>query len=385
MPKVTYESFIYKYNQKKDKIIRYYIVLSNKMMLYFKNETKQQYRGLHYLSDKYAQIYYDKSQSIYSNGIKYYYLNLSIKNNNKWFVSKNDFEMRKWYEVLKKTINPYKSRNLRDFYVLKESICEGKYGVVKRALSRKTKQDVSIKIINKKALSDPKKYSLINNEIEILRHCNHRSILKYIDHFEEINEQQNKNFVNIVMEYLNGGDLAAYINKNGCLHESKVVSIAWDIAKGLEYLHKLGIIHRDIKPENIVLDNLQKPRICDFGLSQIINHNQFLNESYGTYYYASPEIHNKSKYNKATDIWSFGVLLYYILTADMPFEKNKDQAHLYISDLTLELIFDNINFINASSKLQDLIQKCLKKNVNERISIDQIINHPVFQKYQGKN
>lgn len=381
MPKVTYENFIFKYNQKKDKVIRYYILLNNKMMLYFKNESKNQYRGLHYLSDNYSKISYDKTKTIHSNGLKYYYLNLSIKNSKKWFVSKSEFEMRKWYEVLKKTINPHKSRMLKDFYILKETICEGKYGVVKRAVSKKTKQDFSIKIINRKSLKDTKSYEMITKEIEILRHCNHRSILKYIDHFEEINEEQNKDYVHIVMEYLNGGDLANYIHKNGALHESKVIGITWDIARGLEYLHKLGIVHRDIKPENIVFDKMQKPRIVDFGLSEIINHNEYLTESYGTYFYASPEIHNKSKYNKQTDIWSLGILIYYILTADLPFDKNKDQAHIFIADLKTELSFDNINFINASKKMQDLIEKCLRKDMDERFTIDQLLNHEVFQKY----
>ena len=187
------------------------------------------------------------------------------------------------------------------------------------------------------------------------------------------------------MEYLSGGDLAAYIHKNGALHEKKVVSLAWDIAKGIEYLHKLGIIHRDIKPENIVFDNIYKPRIVDFGLSQIISCYEFLTESYGTYLYASPEIHNKWKYNKSTDIWSFGILIYYILTADLPFDKNRDVAHLTIKDLDEELEFSNINFMNSYEDLQDLIKNCLKKDVNARFNINQVVVHNLFTKFNIKN
>jgi len=382
--KFTYKAFINKYNEKKDKIIKYYIVLNNKMMLYFKNDCKTQFRGLHYLSDAYSTVHYDKTQSIISGSIKYYYLNLTIKGSVKWFVSKNEFEMRKWYEVLKKTINPHKSRQIKDYYILKETICEGKYGVVKRCINKKTKQEVSIKLINMKNLGDPKKTDLIFKEIEILRHCNNSSILNYIDHFIENNPEQNKSYIYIVMEYLNGGDLANFVIKNGCLQESKVLSIAWDIAKGLEYLHKLGIVHRDIKPENIVFDSMQKPRIVDFGLSQIISFNEFLDESYGTYFYASPEIHNKMKYNKATDIWSFGILLYYILTSDLPFDKTKDQTHLIICDQDNEFFLENnINFYNSSTFLKDLIKCCLKKNMNERLTIEGVIKHQAFQKYNG--
>ena len=184
------------------------------------------------------------------------------------------------------------------------------------------------------------------------------------------------------MEYLSGGDLAAYIHKNGALHEKKVISIAWNIAKGLEYLHKLGIIHRDIKPENIVFDNFFKPRIVDFGLSEIIGYNEFLNESYGTFLYASPEIHNNWKYNRCTDIWSFGVLIYYILTADLPFQRNKETAHNCISNLEEEIVLNNINYYNSSVSLKDLITNCLKKDVNKRFNINQVLKHELFEKFQ---
>ncbi len=381
-PKNTYQNFINKYNEKKDKIIHYYILLNNKIMLYFKNECKSQYRGLHYLSDNFSTVDYDKTNFIISNGVKYYYLNLNIKESVKLFVSKNEFEMRKWFEVFKKTINPHKSRQLKEYYNLKETICEGKYGVVKRATNKKTKKEVSIKIVNIKNLGCRKKIELIYKEIEILRHCNNPSILKYIDHFIEINEQHNKSYIHIAMEYLSGGDLAAYIHKLGALHESRVIRLAWDIAKGLEYLHNLGIVHRDIKPENIVFDQMQNPRIVDFGLSEIIGFNEYLTESYGTYYYASPEVHKKTKYNKSTDIWSFGILIFYILTYDLPFLRDKDQSHLIIADLDNEFDLDsNFIFANSSSFLKDLVRKCLKKKMEERLNINQIIHHKVFSKY----
>lgn len=389
--KSTYEAFINKYDQKKDKVIPYFILLNSKMMLYFKNDCKSRFRGLHYLSDAYATASYDKTQSVISNGMKHFYINLSIKSSVKWFVSKTEFEMRKWFEVLKKTINPHKSRQLKDYYLLKETLCEGKYGVVKRCINKKTKQEVSIKIINMKSLgSDPKKTELIYKEIEILGHCNHRSILKYIDHFiENTSFPQEKSYVHIVMEYLSGGDLAAFISKNGALHEARLVAIAWEIAKGLEYLHKLGVIHRDIKPENIVFDALLKPRIVDFGLSQIIQYDEFLSEPYGTYFYASPEIHNKTKYNKATDIWSFGMLLFYVLTSEYPFERaaggaSKEQAHLVICDLEREFDLErNFSFVNASRSMKDLIAGCLRKKMEQRYTIEQVVKHQVFRKFNG--
>lgn len=383
--KSSYENFIFKHDKKKDKVIRYYILLSNKMMLYFKDNCKTKYRGMHYLSDSFSKIRYDKTKNILSDDTKYYYLDLTIKESIKSFVSKNEFEMRKWFEVLKKTINHNKSRQLKDYYDLKEKICEGKYGLVKRAINKKTKQSVSIKIINIKSLNDPKKIDLIFKEIEILQHCNHPNILKYIDHFIETDPKTGLAlYIHIVMEHLGGGNLAQYISKHGALAENQVVDIAWEIGKGLEYLHGLGILHRDIKPENIVLDNHNNLRIVDFGLSEIISSREYLEETYGTYFYASPEIHNKKKYNRSTDIWSYGILVYYILTAELPLESKQDDAHLIIGDLNTEFdLSRNFHYFNSSPILKDLIKNCLKKNMDRRLKIQQVMQHDVFKKFNN--
>ena len=90
----TYEAFIYKYDQKKEKIIPNFILLNSKMILYLKSDCKSSFRGRHYLSDVFAKVTYDKTQNIISNGIRYFYINLNIKGLVKWFVSKTEFEMR---------------------------------------------------------------------------------------------------------------------------------------------------------------------------------------------------------------------------------------------------------------------------------------------------
>jgi serine/threonine protein kinase len=385
IPKFTYEAHINKYDKNKGKIINYYLVLNQKMMLYFKDEKKDKYRGLHYLSDNYTEIFYNKKDNIFLKGNKYFYLILKIKGKEKYFISLNEFEIRKWYEIFKKTINPYRSRNLKEFYSLKESLSEGKYGLVKKAVNIKTKKEVSIKIIGRKNLIDDLKLKEVKQEIEILMHCNHNGIVKFIDYFEENNKEKNLNTIYIVMEHLSGGDLASHIVKNGPLPEKKVVSLSYNIAKSLEYLHLLGIVHRDIKPENIVLDSNNKPKIIDFGLSKIIQHNEFLIESFGTFYYASPEILSKTKYNKSTDIWSFGILIYYILTGEFPFPRNKEKALKSIIDFENEFEYDNYDFISCSLELKNLIRSCLEKDYKKRIGMSELINHPVFRKYNNNN
>lgn len=139
----------------------------------------------------------------------------------------------------------------------------------------------------------------------------------------------------IVSEYASGGTLDDLLRKEGTLSAKKAVEMALGIAQGLEFLHSRQIIHRDIKPANILLQG-EIPRLTDFGLSREMSGNS-LSMSIsinGTPYYMSPEAFNRKR-NKQTDIWSFGVVLYKMLTGKLPFDGN-DVAELYTAVFTNE-------------------------------------------------
>lgn len=132
----------------------------------------------------------------------------------------------------------------------------------------------------------------------------------------------------IISEYASGGTLEDLLRREGFLPTKKAIEMAIGILNGLEFLHSRQIIHRDIKPANILLQG-DIPRLTDFGLSRAISGNS-LSMSIsinGTPYYMSPEAFNRKR-NKQTDIWSFGVVLYKMLTGKLPFEGN-DVAELY--------------------------------------------------------
>ena len=138
----------------------------------------------------------------------------------------------------------------------------------------------------------------------------------------------------IVSEYAADGTLEDLLEKQGgLLPVKKAVEMAIGIAQGLEFLHSRQVIHRDIKPANILLQG-DIPRLTDFGLSRAVSGNSLsmsmsLN---GTPYYMSPEAFNRKR-NKQTDIWSFGVVLYKMLSGNLPFEGN-DVAELYTTIFT---------------------------------------------------
>ena len=165
--------------------------------------------------------------------------------------------------------------------------------------------------------------------------------------------------------------------------------ISYQIADALLYLRKYGIIHRDLKPINILVkivkDNLNKEssnvievKLADFGLSKILGNKEMTNEGYGTIAFASPEILLKHPYNYKVDVWSLGIIVYYLLSGDIPFAQDSKK----LGDLTLNICSKDIQFSkkfkNISKEAISLIKSCLKKNQDNRISIEEIVNHKWF-------
>ena len=137
----------------------------------------------------------------------------------------------------------------------------------------------------------------------------------------------------------------------------------YQIAEGLEAAHKKGIIHRDIKSSNIMITNTGKAKIMDFGLAKLAGSTKLtkIGTTVGTIEYMSPEQAQGKEVDHKTDIWSFGVVLYELLTGKPSFKGNYNQAVFY-SILNEEP--EPVNEINpeVSSELVQIIEKALQKN-----------------------
>lgn len=127
-----------------------------------------------------------------------------------------------------------------------------------------------------------------------------------------------------MLECCQGGDLFDYLSARKFeLGEARVKEIAWQLAEGLLYLHKYGVVHRDLKLENIMMtDKTSKsvPKIVDFGLAKMIGPQEKAEEPFGTLGYVAPEILNKQPYTKQCDLWSLGCILYALLCSSLPFD-----------------------------------------------------------------
>ena len=250
-------------------------------------------------------------------------------------------------------------------YNILEKIGEGGMGVVYKAEDTKLKREVAIKFLPHYISANEEERQRFEIEAQAAASLNHPNI-STIYSIEEVN-----NNVFIAMEYIDGVELKDKI-KSGTIPKDEAVNITIQIAEGLEAAHKKGIVHRDIKSQNIMITKDGKVKIMDFGLAKVGKGTQLtkIGSTVGTAAYMSPEQSRGEEVDHRTDIWSFGVVLYEMLTGKQPFKGDYDQAVIY-SILNEDPETDEIK----SSGLQTIILKALAKeradryqNVNEMLA-----------------
>ena len=262
-------------------------------------------------------------------------------------------------------------------YIIKERLGVGAFGIVYKVLKQTNNNIYVIKQVPLFGLS-PKQISDVKLEAKILSSIKSIFIVRYYDSFEE------NNYLNIVMEYCDGGDLNQFIEKNKELNKLLDEELIWKfflkITIGLATLHKSKILHRDLKSLNIFLTKELDIKIGDFGVAKILTQTGFAKTIIGTPYYLSPELCDEQPYNDKSDVWALGCILYELCTFNHPFNA-KCQA-----SLILKILQNTPEPINKdySENLQKLINIILDKNHLTRPSCSDILNMP-FVLEKAKN
>ena len=361
---LKHEDYIYKITKTKS-IKKFYVVLIGRELFYYKNDSKKILKGFHNLLGCYVTL--DKENLKIDDNITLHSFKM-IKNGvtkNYYTLSRESVE--KWVEVLNKALG---NHQINEKYEFLKEIGKGSYGKVYLSKDRNTNEKVAIKILKKEKMST-KVLQMFRYEIDIMKNCNHKNVTKLIDSFE------NSINIYIVMEYVSGGDLRSFIsNLVSPLSESKAILIISQISTGLKYLHDRGIIHRDLKPDNILLTHDLNVKIMDFGLSKIMSYTETCLEGVGTINYLAPEVISKKPYNSKVDMWSLGIIIYFILTKFLPFE-DIDSKEENIAALTLysKLEFPRELWSERSKSCKLLITACLEKNPDKRISIKDFLKN----------
>ena len=361
--KVAYENYIYKKSDG-NRLKKYYLVLIDKDIYYYKSEQKKEVLGMHNLS---GCFFKENNPEKINDKIYYCFTIIFPKKERKYYVGSQEI----YDNFVNSLKNSFGYLNFFDYYEMLDNLGEGIFGSVKLGVEKKTNQRVAIKII-KKSKAKESDIELVRNEIDIMKLCYHPNVVHLLDHFE------NGEYIFIVMEYIKGGCLTDYLKKNEFdFSEKRAAEIIYQLAKGLKYLHKYGIIHRDLKPDNIMLTEASDKgnvKIMDFGLSKILGKKEKSTDGFGTLTFVSPEVLVRKPYNKEVDIWSLGVILYLMLSGELPFDDPDDNEQNIAKAIVYQDVkFPSEKFGKRSKAVIELIQRCLTKDPKARIKVDEII------------
>jgi serine/threonine protein kinase/tetratricopeptide (TPR) repeat protein len=245
-------------------------------------------------------------------------------------------------------------------YKILEKIGKGGMGDVYKAEDTKLKRIVALKFIKPQALEDSELKIRFIREAQAAAALDHPNICTIY----EIDEADGHTF--IAMAYIEGQSLKEEIEA-GPVKVEEVQDIAMQVAEGLQAAHEKGITHRDIKSANIMISERGQAKIMDFGIAKLAEKTEITKTAtiMGTVAYMSPEQSMGEAVDHRTDIWSFGVMLYEMLTGELPFKGELDQVVLH-SVLYEEPVPVSGLRSGIPLELEDIINKCLEKKASER-------------------
>ena len=193
---------------------------------------------------------------------------------------------------------------------------KGAYAEVKECIHLKTGLSYALKIYEKVRLLDPLKKRNMIREIHVLEELNHCNII----HLYHVLETPK--LVMLVIELVKGKSLKTMMRESSRgLKESKCIKIFKQILSAVEYMHSRGIAHRDLKLDNILIDEINNAKIIDFGFSVCCKYDLRLKMFCGTPSYMCPEIiHRKDYLGPPADMWSLGIILYTMISGNLPFK-----------------------------------------------------------------
>ena len=376
-PDIEYGAYLYKYSEEEnDMFKKYYAVISQKEILFYSSNLKNELCSIWYVNDTVISIL----SKIAINKCIYYPIKIIYKNDimNLLFFDEKDTQIE-FGNNLKICIN---NINFDDKYEIKEEIGEGHFAVVKKCINKNNNREYAVKIIDKQKL-EKKDIELIMQEKNYMKIIKHPNIVSLIEDFE------NEKYIYLVMEYYKGGDLFSYIyeyykNKK-MISEKNISRIIKIIAECIQYLNYFGIVHRDLKPENIVFgenENISTLTIIDLGVAITLPEGQTSTSHIGTLEYSSPEVLTGKPYGKGVDVWSIGIILYTLFTLGSVFPFDCDSKDKKERDETvgkkivfLQQEYPKEFFGNKSKYLINLIDRALEKNPEKRIKIDDFLNN----------
>jgi TolB-like protein/predicted Ser/Thr protein kinase/Flp pilus assembly protein TadD len=254
-------------------------------------------------------------------------------------------------------------------YQVIEELGRGGMGVVYKAEDTKLKRTVALKFLPPELTHIPDIKERFVREAQAAAALDHPNICTVYE-FDEVEE---KSFIS--MAYIEGQSLRKKI-ESGSLKLEEALQIAIQVAQGLQIAHKKGIVHRDIKSANIMVTEDNQTKIMDFGLARMTGGTLLTQEgtAMGTIAYMSPEQARGEEVDHRTDIWSFGVVLYEMLTGQLPFRGEHEQAIVYSIRKDKPKPITELN-VEIPQSVEQVVEKALEKDADKRYQqVDELLD-----------
>jgi eukaryotic-like serine/threonine-protein kinase len=249
-----------------------------------------------------------------------------------------------------------------DRYELEEVVGTGGMSSVYRAHDRLLERDVALKVLHDQFGEDGEHVERFRHEARVVAALSHPNIVTVIDR----GEQNGRQF--IVFEYVAGENLKSLIQREAPLAEHEAVELGLQIARALAFAHDHGLCHRDVKPQNVLLGDGAEAKVTDFGIARSLDVRDGITQTgtvLGTSDYIAPEQARGSRATVQTDIYSLGVVLYELLTGELPFRGENFVA------VAMRHINDPVPSVRAlrpdvSPRLDAAIQRAMAKEPRQR-------------------
>jgi serine/threonine-protein kinase len=254
-------------------------------------------------------------------------------------------------------------------YLILEELGRGGMGVVYKAEDTKLKRTVALKFLPPELTHIPEIKERFMREAQAAAALDHPNICTVY----EFDEAEEKTFIS--MAYVEGQSLRKKL-ESGPLELDEALRIATQVAEGLQIAHKKGIVHRDIKSANIMVDDRNQAKIMDFGLARMMGTTLLTQEgaAMGTIAYMSPEQARGKEVDHRTDIWSLGVVLYEILTGELPFKGEHEQAVVYSIRKDKPRPITEVN-AEIPPSIEQVVDKALEKDADKRYQqVDELLD-----------
>ena len=249
-------------------------------------------------------------------------------------------------------------------YKIESVLGEGGMGTVYLGVHAQLGRKVAVKMLHPNLSKNASLRERFKNEASALAHLQNPYIVSLFDYYES------KESLFLVMEYVDGMELADHINKvSGPIDEKSAIHYFNQILDGFKYAHKKKVVHRDIKPSNILIDKDDEIKIMDFGIAKIMDSQKSLTKTgtqIGTVFYMSPEQVKGEKIDHRSDIYSLGVTLFQMITGQSPYSNDTTEFQIYNNIVNDPLPNPASIYPGASKHLEQVITKATQKNVEDR-------------------